>query len=83
MEQGLVQSSSEKLPPAGDGNKYRDPQLDNEQRVRVRGKLSTKWDVTIISIPSGLREPCRRGDRKIVRAREDGGQQGNRTFLPG
>lgn len=33
MGQGGKRGEGEKLPPAGDGNKYRDPQLGNMQRV--------------------------------------------------
>jgi hypothetical protein len=32
-------------------------------------------EVSIKSLPSELREACRRGGRKIVRAEEDGGHQ--------
>jgi len=31
----LAQAASEKLSPALDGKKYRDPQVDNKQRVRL------------------------------------------------
>jgi hypothetical protein len=33
---------------------------------------SPKWDVSMKSLPSELREHCRRRGRKSVRAREDG-----------
>ena len=34
IDQCLAQPSSVTLPPAADGNKYRDPQPDSMQRVR-------------------------------------------------
>ena len=49
------------IPPAEDGNKSRDTQSDNMQRVRDLGALSSKWDIAIKSFPMGLREPCGRG----------------------
>lgn len=64
-------SSSEKLPLTVDGNKYRDPQLDNLQRKRGFGTPRPKWNVVIKPLPSGLMELCGRGDGKIVGARED------------
>ena len=48
------------------------PHPDNELRVRDLGTHSPKQDVSIKS--------CRRGDGKSVRAMEDGGLQGNKTF---
>jgi hypothetical protein len=42
--------------------------------------FSPKWDVSIKSLPSGLREHCRKGGRKSVRAREEVEYQGNRHF---
>ena len=59
LDQRLAQPSSEKL-LGTNGNKYRDPQLDNVQKVRGLGTLSPKRDVSIKSLPPGLREPCRR-----------------------
>ena len=47
IEQCLAQPSSEKLPPAAGGNKYRDPQSDMMQRVKDLGTLSPKWDIPI------------------------------------
>lgn len=44
IDQHLAQSSSGKCPPAVDGDKYRDPHLDNVQRVRDLGTLSPEWD---------------------------------------
>lgn len=61
----LAQSSSEKLPPAMCGNKYRDPQLDDMQIVRGFGTLILKWYVSLKSLPSGIREPCGRKGRMI------------------
>jgi len=79
-DQCLVQPSSEKLPPAVDENKYRDQQLDTthrgwgrgRERERERGKEgkreilehSSKLDVSIKSLPSELRKPYGRGDRR-------------------
>ena len=74
---GGVLSSSEKLPPKLDGNKYIESQRDD---VHSKGPYNTKWDVSINSLLSGLRELCRRGGANIVRARGDGGHQGNKTF---
>lgn len=54
------------LPPATDQNKYRDPQSDMKQRVRDFGTFkNTKWNVSIKSLPSELRKPCRRGGRRF------------------
>jgi hypothetical protein len=66
--QCVTQPSSEKLPPEADGNKYRNPQMDNVQNVRDLGTLSPKWNVFTKSLPSGLRKPCGRGGGKIVRS---------------
>lgn len=63
-------SSSEKLPPATLGTKYKDPEPDVMQRVRVLGTFIHKLDVFIKSLPSWLTEPCVREGRKAVRARE-------------
>lgn len=41
------------------------------------GALSPKWDIVI---PSGSRELCGWGSKKIVRARDEGWLQGNSTF---
>jgi hypothetical protein len=49
------------LPPAADGNKYRDPQANIMQSVRDLGTLISKWTVSIKSLPSRLREPYGRG----------------------
>jgi hypothetical protein len=39
-----------------------------------------KLEVSIKSLPSELRESCRRGDRKSVRARGDGAHQENKAL---
>jgi hypothetical protein len=67
IDQYLVQLLSEKLPFEADGNKYRDSEPNISWRVRNFGKLNSKWDITIKSFPSGLREHCRRGGRKNQR----------------
>lgn len=55
--------------------------MDNVQRVRDLGPLSSTWDIFIKSFPSGLRELYRRGGRKTVRDRGGGHQQGKSTLL--
>lgn len=67
------------IPPAADGNKW-DSQPDIMQIMRNLGRLSPKWDVSIISLPSRFREPHRSGDRKNVRASGDEGPQLNKTL---
>jgi hypothetical protein len=57
-DQCLSQPSSEKLSPAVDGNKYRDPQRDGMQRVRDLGILSLKWDAP--SNPTGGQRTLKR-----------------------
>jgi hypothetical protein len=42
--------------------------------------LSLKGDVSIKSLSSGLRKPCKRGGEKGIRARGDGGDQENKTL---
>ena len=73
--QCLAQSSPEKLPPAADGNKYRDPRSDIMQRMRHLGTLSPKRNFSIKSLPSGLREPHGKGGRWN---RGDKGDRGHR-----
>lgn len=46
-------------------------------RVRDLGTLSPKCDVFIKPLPSGCREHCGRGGKKIVWSSGDGGHQGN------
>lgn len=53
IDQCLTPPSPEKLPPAGGGNKYRDQQLENMQKVRGLGTLCSKWDVSIKAFPEG------------------------------
>ena len=51
-----------------DGNKYRDPQLEKDQRVKDLGTLGPKWDVSINTQPPhhcGFRELFRRKGRNI------------------
>ena len=55
IDRCLAQLSTEELPPAAEGNKYRDPQPDTRQRVRDLGTKSPKLCVSIKSLPSGLR----------------------------
>jgi len=62
--QWVAQLSSEKLPPTVDGNIFRHPYLDNVRKTVI---ISPRWDVSITSHPSRLREPCRRG-RAVLRA---------------
>jgi hypothetical protein len=50
----------------------RDPQLDNMQRVRDFGALSSKWDVFIKTHFSSLKDLCGKGGRNIVRTRGNG-----------
>ena len=47
----LAQPSSEMLPLAADGNKYRDPHPDIMQRIRDLETLFPKWDVSIKFLP--------------------------------
>lgn len=70
----LAQSSSEKIIPDIDRNKYRDV-----QRARDRGPLGPNWDVSINSLPSRFRESCERG-RRTLRGRGRGGHQGNTDY---
>jgi hypothetical protein len=66
-----IDHSSRKLVPEVYGNKHRDPQLKNMQRVRDLGTLSSKCDELINSLPSELRELWRRGQRKTLRAKRN------------
>lgn len=45
-------------------------------RVRDYETLSPKWDVSVKSLPSELREHCRGGGKKSVKVTGDGGSQG-------
>ena len=73
IDQRLPQPSSEKLPPVEDGNKYRDPHPDIMLKVSDFGILITERDVFIKSFPPELREFCRSGGRKSVKAIGDRG----------
>ncbi|KAL6090570.1 hypothetical protein STEG23_009419, partial [Scotinomys teguina] len=50
-DQCLAQTSSERLPPAADGNKYRDAQPDNVQSMRDLGTLSPTRCLDMHEIP--------------------------------
>ena len=70
----LVQPPSEKLLPEADGNKYRDPQPDDVQKVRETSNHSLpKIGCRHQNLPSELRELYRSRGRKAVRAVADGG----------
>lgn len=71
--------SHQKLPPTADGKQTQGPtdrSAENE-RLYIR---SPKWDVSIKSLPSGLRELHGRVDKNSVRARGDGGHQETRPL---
>jgi hypothetical protein len=44
------------------------------------GIVYPKCNVSLKSLPSGLREPCERGGRKIIKVGWYGGHQGNNAF---
>jgi hypothetical protein len=48
------------------GNKYRNPQQNNVQRVLDLGTLGTKLDVSIKPLPLRLREVDEIGNRNIA-----------------
>lgn len=52
---------------------------DTRQRVSDLGMLRPKWDLSIQSLPSGLKTPHAREGRKSLRSRRDGGHQGDRA----
>jgi len=56
LYQGLVQPSSEKLPPAAEQNKHGDPESAIRPSMRYPGTLSTKCHVSNRSFP--LRSPA-------------------------
>jgi hypothetical protein len=60
--------------------KHRDPQQTLTQAVRELVILSPKWDVSIKSIPLELTDLCRRGGRKSLRGRGDGGHQESKVL---
>ena len=61
-------------------NIYRDSQLGNVQKVRDLGTLGPKWDVSIKSLSSGLREPFRRRGSRVIISRGDRRQHVNKAF---
>ena len=69
------------VPPAADRNRCRDSQPDITQKVQVLGTHSSKWEVSIKFFLSRLRESHRKCEKKVVRARKDGGYQENRALL--
>ena len=69
----LVQPSSEKLPPTADGKKYKHPQSRHYKENERFWNTKTKWEVSIKSLTQEVREPLKRGGKKSVRARGDGG----------
>jgi hypothetical protein len=77
IDQCLAQPSLEKLPPTANGNKYRDLQLDDIQRVKDLGASRSKRNVSIKSLSSAQRTLEK---RKHIRARVWGGYQGIKAF---
>lgn len=76
----MPMSLSEKLLPALDGYKYRNPLPDNVQKVRnLRGLHHSGKSPSKPSL-SG-QTSCRRGERRIPRARGDGGYQWEKRDL--
>jgi hypothetical protein len=57
LDQCLAQPSSEKLPLAVDGDRYRDLKPDTIQRMKGLATLSPKWEVSIKSF-SGNPADC-------------------------
>ena len=55
--------------------KIKTQQPDIMQSVREPGTLSSKWVVSFISLPLEPREHYRSGDKKNLRAIENGGHQ--------
>lgn len=78
-DQCRAQPSSEKVPPAGDGNKDRDPRQRQMHWVRDVGTLSPKWNAAIRFLPTGQKEPCGRGGRRTLRARWGGRYEENKA----
>lgn len=66
----LAQSVSEKL--LQNEYKYKDPHVDNVQRVRDFGTISSKWGILFKTLLSGLRKLDRKGITQIVNVRGDG-----------
>lgn len=65
------------FPPAADGSKYR--LTDIMKRERNPRTHSSKWDVSIKSVPWKFSEPHGRGIRKNERTILDGGHQENKV----
>lgn len=57
----------EKLSPAVDGN-IQGSTIEQDQGIKSLRALTPRWNVFIKSLPSGLRDLCQRGDKRIVRA---------------
>ena len=68
----LILPSSQKLPPAASGNKFRDAQSDIIQKVRDIGPLGPKLDVSIKSHTLENTEHCEKGGKRMLRAGKDG-----------
>lgn len=63
-----------------DGNKYRDLQLNNVPRVKGLEIFTHKWDVSIKAFPIALRDLCRRGGRRLLRADRSGRHRRKKVF---
>lgn len=72
----IAQTLSEKLPSEANTETHSQPLC----RVRDFGTVSQKYDVSIKSFPSEIREPCRRGGRKNVTVIGHGGHQEYKDF---
>lgn len=68
LGQCLVQPPTEKFPSASNGNRYRDPEKDNVQRMRNCETLSPNWGITIKSLPSELRKLDGRGGKNTCQS---------------
>ena len=64
--QCCAQSLSGKVSPVANGNKYRDPQSNNRQKVRDTESFSYKEDASFKPFPAGLRESCERQCRQKI-----------------
>ena len=73
-------SLHQKLPPVADENKYRDPQSDITQNVKVLGILTLKWDVSIKSLPQSSGNPTEEEMEKNVRVTGNGKHQENKAI---
>jgi hypothetical protein len=78
--QCLALPSLEKLPPAADGNKCRDPQTDNVQRVRDLGTFRLKRDVSTIIPPFRAQGTLLKMRWEDLRVRGDGECKENKAF---